>query len=83
MSKFKAAPSQVTLYICMIKEACTALGAKSKLYHGEDASGKVPLKSLNQVNLDNLDHLTTHNKWGEYGHLHHKQVHHWSDACED
>jgi hypothetical protein len=41
----------------------------------EDLSGKVPLKGLQQVDLEEFDHIVTHNKWGEYGHRHHKQVH--------
>ena len=58
-------------------EACATLGAKAKLYPDEDVSGKIPLKSLDQVNLEDFDHIITHNKWGEYGHPHHKQVHHY------
>ncbi len=57
------------------KRACAALGAKSVMYPEQDISKKTPLKHLQDINLDAFDHIVTHNKWGEYGHPHHKQIH--------
>jgi LmbE family N-acetylglucosaminyl deacetylase len=61
--------------VAQFAAACAALGAKSKIYADEDVSKKTPLKLLDQVDLENFDHIVTHNQWGEYGHPHHKQVH--------
>jgi len=60
--------------ITQFPEACAALGVKSKMYMNEDVSGKTPLQALDQIDLEEFDHIITHNKWGEYGHAHHKQV---------
>jgi len=61
--------------VAQFAEACAALGAQSKIYPDEDVDKKTLLKNLDQVDLEQFDHIVTHNKWGEYGHPHHKQVH--------
>jgi hypothetical protein len=55
-------------------DACDVLGAQGKIYPEKDIK-KTPLKALDQVNLEEFDHIFTHNRWGEQGHPHHQQVH--------
>lgn len=57
-------------------KACAVLGATaSKMHPYEDISKKTPLPALDDVDLEPFDHIVTHNRWGEYGHRHHKHVH--------
>lgn len=55
-------------------DACDAMGVKGKIFPEKDIKD-VPLKFLDRINLEEFDHIFTHNRWGEQGHLHHKQVH--------
>lgn len=55
--------------------ACVFLGAGHGviLDHADNGINK-PLENL-YINLQEYDHIFTHNNVGEYGHPHHKQVH--------
>lgn len=55
-------------------DACAALGAKPRLLPYIEGPNE-PLKNLDQISLDGFDVVVTHNARGEYGHLHHQQVH--------
>ena len=55
---------------------CDALGCKARLLPCAEIAADKPLENLNWIdNLAEYDHIITHNAGGEYGHLHHKQVH--------
>lgn len=56
------------------KRAMMALGIKSsRILPTPDCSAEKPLSSL-PIIPQNFDVIVTHNQWGEYGHLHHRQI---------
>lgn len=55
-------------------DACKALGAEARLLPYVETPSE-PLKHLDQISLERFDVVVTHNAQGEYGHLHHQQVH--------
>ena len=57
-------------------ECCETLGVKSRLLpFSEGEPGKEFPHLIALGDLSEFDGVLTHNKTGEYGHLHHKQVH--------
>lgn len=55
--------------------ACKVLGANGKVLPFIEPGPNQPLIGLEVLDLNGYDTIYTHNKLGEYGHLHHKQVH--------
>lgn len=53
--------------------ACAALGANGRVLDWIETRS-VPLRGLEQIDLDGVDLVVTHGQAGEYGHQHHKQV---------
>jgi LmbE family N-acetylglucosaminyl deacetylase len=54
-------------------EACEVLGVKAKLLpYTETNPHRLNLEGLD---LEEYDHIVTHNQWGEYGHIHHAYLH--------
>lgn len=43
----------------------------------EPVNATQPIVHLGQIDISGYDLIVTHNEAGEYGHLHHQQVHHW------
>lgn len=60
-------------------DACEVLGAKAKIIPVIESE---PDKGLDLafLNLSFYDHIFTHNKFGEYGHFHHRWVHNFITA---
>lgn len=56
-------------------DACAVLGAKPRLLPFSEKDVDTPLESLQYLDLSDFDIIVTHNRIGEYGHPHHKQVH--------
>lgn len=55
-------------------DACDAYHVKPILLPYQEEGPDVPLKHMPKLN--GFDCIVTHNIWGEYGHLHHKQLYH-------
>lgn len=55
-------------------EACQVLGARGIVYPFTESEASKPLLNLPAIE-DEYDCLVTHNVVGEYGHVHHRQVH--------
>ena len=56
-------------------DSCVILGVKPILMAEVEGGIKKPLLELDKLDLQQYDHIFTHNAEGEYGHLHHKQLH--------
>ena len=54
--------------------ACRALNARGCVLGNTEASQLVPLE-LDQIEFDEVDLIVTHGPHGEFGDMHHKQVH--------
>ena len=59
------------------KDACRILGAESRIIDWLEPMATDPMTHLEDIDLSEFDHILTHNAWGEYGHTHHKNIHHW------
>lgn len=57
------------------KDACEVLGAFPVVIDKIEDMANEPMKGLEDIDLSEYDHIVTHGEWGEYGHLHHKNVH--------
>lgn len=55
-------------------EVCKVLGAEPVM-HKYRENLNAPLDGLNEIKLHEFDCIVTHNAYGEYGHMHHAQVH--------
>jgi hypothetical protein len=60
--------------LCFFR-AMKFLGHHPFLLPFSEQNGTTPLAHLGLLDLDSYDTIITHNATGEYGHLHHKQVH--------
>jgi LmbE family N-acetylglucosaminyl deacetylase len=56
-------------------DACERLGAKPRLIPATESDPDKPLGHLDVLDLSGYDRIITHNQFGEYGHLHHQNVH--------
>jgi LmbE family N-acetylglucosaminyl deacetylase len=56
-------------------DACDSLGVKGRIIPATESAPDKPLEHLGVLDLSRYDTIITHGKDGEYGHLHHKQVH--------
>lgn len=56
-------------------DACDVLGAKPRLIPATESDPDKPLGHLDVLDLSGFDRIITHNSHGEYGHLHHRNVH--------
>lgn len=54
--------------------ACEVFGAKAKLIPISESPNE-DLKRLDLLDLSTFDLIVTHNAQGEYGHVHHRQLH--------
>ena len=57
--------------------ACGVLGARGIVHPAIEQSAGESLTHLNDIDLSEYDYIMTHNAWGEYGHIHHRNVHSW------
>lgn len=55
--------------------ACDDLGAKPRLMPFGESDARLPLDHLDDLDLSSFDCVVTHNAIGEYGHVHHIQIH--------
>ncbi len=55
--------------------ACEVLNAKARLLPFEESAPTEPLWHLGELDLSAFDLIVTHNRDGEYGHAHHRQLH--------
>lgn len=58
-------------------DACAELGAQGRVLPMTESEPDQPLRSLHMLDLNDYDLILTHGAAGEYGHEHHKQVHHY------
>lgn len=79
-------PERWTVFCCTIPrtdpiralkffDACEVLGARGVLFPFTEAEPRARLEHLDRLDLDGFDLVVTHNADGEYGHLHHRQIH--------
>ena len=57
------------------KDAVKFLNHNPVIYETTEPSASVQMSHLYNVDLSNYDCIFTHNIKGEYGHVHHKQIH--------
>lgn len=78
-------PGDWTIYCCTIPaadpiravkfhDACRVLGATGVVYPHTEPCINSTITWLNEIDLSAYDHIVTHNSFGEYGHLQHKDV---------
>src|SRR5687767_15907439 len=56
-------------------DACEVLGATPRLVPATESPPDKALSHLDVIDLSKFDCIVTHNELGEYGHLHHQNVH--------
>lgn len=56
-------------------DSCEVLGAYPRLIPATESDPDKPLGHLDALDLSRYDQIITHNRFGEYGHLHHRNVH--------
>jgi hypothetical protein len=56
--------------------ACEALGAKARLLPFEESAPNARCPAIDHLDLSDFDCVVTHNALGEYGHAHHRALHH-------
>jgi hypothetical protein len=56
-------------------DACAVLGVSARLFPAIEPNPSENMPYLDDVSLEEFDHIVTHNQWGEYGHLHHRNLH--------
>jgi len=56
-------------------DACEVLGAIPRLLPATET--RHGLRFLDLLDLSRYNEIVTHNRYGEYGHVHHSQVHHY------
>lgn len=65
-------------------ECCEALGVKARLLPFSEGDPGSPMPHLEAIgDLHEYDGVLTHNATGEYGHVHHRQVHQYVMANYD
>ena len=57
--------------------ACDVLGVKGIVLPFPEGESTKSFSHMDVIDLDLFDGVLTHNSSGEYGHIHHKSVHHW------
>jgi len=58
-------------------EAVKTVGATPKLFPAVEPHPSESIPYLENIDLEEYDHILTHNQWGEYGHKHHVDVHNY------
>lgn len=58
-------------------DACEVLGVKARLFPAIEPHPYESVPYLDNLDLEDFDHIVTHGEAGEYGHQHHKDVHNY------